>query len=167
MTFMKKHFSDFSSTQRVCFLLGVLTIVVFAALLPFAFFDKPGLSFGWLVGNAISLLAYLSIVYGSKTLLSQGNTKPLALGLTTLFSILRFVLYGVGLLFGALCTFYWHNPWLNFWTVFAGYMGMPLFVVLNHFIEVNAEAKKAAAKPQEEPKEEVKQETKEEETSDE
>ena len=151
---MKKRFSEFTSVQRVCFLLGVLTVVVFAALLPFAFFDKPGLAFGWLVGNLISLLAYLSIVFGSRTLLSQGNTKPLALGLTTLFSILRFVLYGVGLLFGALCTFYWHNAWLNFWTVFAGYMGMPLFVVINHFLEANAEAKKALAKPEQEKKEE-------------
>ncbi len=164
---MKKHFSEFTSVQRVCFLLGVLTVVVFAALLPFAFFDKPGLAFGWLVGNIISLLAYLSIVYGSKTLLSQGNTKSLALGLTTLFSILRFLFYGVGLLLSALCTFYWHNSWLNFWTVFAGYMGMPLLVVINHFVEANAEAKQATAKVKVEPKEEPKEEEKQEEPSDE
>ena len=164
---MKKHFSDFTSPQRVCFLLGVLTLVVFIALLPFAFFDNPGLSFGWLVGNAISLLAYLSIVFGSKMILGQGNSKGLGLGLATFFSMFRFLGYGVGLLFGALCTFYWHNAWLNFWTVFAGYMGMPLLVVLNHFLETNREAKKSVPEEMKQEESLSKEEQKQEEPSDE
>lgn len=150
---MKKHFSDFTSAQRVSFLLGVVTLVVFVGLLPFAFFDHPGYAFGWLIGNLISFIAYVSIVFGSKTLLGQGGQKGLALGLTVFFSMFRFVFYGVGLLMGALCTFYWGNPWLNFWTVFAGYMVMPLLVIGNHFFEANAEAKKAA-KPVEQKQEE-------------
>ncbi len=145
--FMKKHFVDFTSTQRVCFLLAVLCLVVFAILLPFAFFDMPGLSFGWLLGNLISLFAYLSIVYGSKTLLSNNGAQPMALGLSVLFGSLRFIVYGAGLVLAALCTFYWKNAWLNFWTLFAGYMPMPALVVRNHFIELKAATKKEAKRP--------------------
>lgn len=154
---MKKPFSELDPVKRVSIILIAITVIVFAALLPFAFFDRPGYSFGWLLGNAISLIAYLSIVFGSKALLSAGGAKGLSLGLTVFFSMIRFALYGTGLLFGALCTFYWGNPWLNFWTVFAGYTVMPIIVAANHFYEL----KKSSSEPIPAKKEESKPEEKE------
>ena len=142
MKFPEK-FANWSETKRNVFVLSAFAVVVAILLLPFAFFGLPGLTVGWILGSIISIFAYTTIVFASHVILRKDNDGK-GIGLTVVFSFLRMVIYAAGLALGALVTFVWKNPWLNFWTVFAGYMPMPILVAIMHFYNMSKEAEARA-----------------------
>ena len=140
MKFSEK-FVNWEEWNRNAFVLSAFAVIVALALLPFALLGNPGLTVGWLLGSAISLFAYVTIVYASRTILRK-DADGRGMGLALLFSFLRMVLYAAGLAFAAIVTFLFKNPWLNFWTVFAGYMPMPILVAIMHFYNGKKETEK-------------------------
>ena len=101
----KKPFARMREWQLNLFVMGMLALFVAICLLPFAFFGHPGLIFGWLAGSGVSLLAYLSIVFGAKTILQPDGAKGIALLLTVVFATIRFLLYAAVLVAAAYVTF--------------------------------------------------------------
>lgn len=134
---LAKAYEKWPTVQRNLFLLGSLDVFVALCLLPFLFFDLPGLFVGWLVGSAISLLAYLSIVYMAGAITGSVNEEKRsgrAVGLSVFFGLLRFALYAGGLALSAYLTFRAKNPWLNFWALFAAYVPMPIVLAVETLI---------------------------------
>ena len=121
----KKPFAHMREWQLNLFVMGMLALFVAICLLPFAFFGHPGLIYGWLAGSGVSLLAYLSIVFGAKTILQPDGAKGISLLLTVVFATVRFLLYAAVLVAAAYVTFYLKSYAFNFWCVFAAYLPMP------------------------------------------
>ncbi|MDO5330333.1 MAG: hypothetical protein Q4F15_02725 [Bacillota bacterium] len=128
---LAERYLNWSPTKKNVFYLSCLAIVVTLALTPFAFFSNPGVPFGFLVGSATSILAYLSIVWGANLLTYGGeSTQKAAAGLSALFNIARMAVYCGVLAIAACCTFMWENNWLNFWSVFAAFFPMPIVLAI-------------------------------------
>ena len=143
---LSEKFVRWNEWQRNLFFLSAFALIVAVALLPFALLGQPGVPFGWLVGSAISLLAYLSIVYTSFAITNKDNDGK-GMGLSVFFSFARMGLYAIGLVLGGLMTFVFKNAWLNFWTVFAGYMPMPILISIFHFVNMGKRKDDKVANP--------------------
>lgn len=131
---LAERFNNWDEFRKNVFVLSAFAILVTALLLPFCFFNLPGVPFGFLVGSIVSLIAYLTIVKGSSLLLS-GNGGAASAGLTVLFVTLRLALYGGILVLAAFCTFRWNFAWLNFWGVFAGIVPMPILISVMEYLK--------------------------------
>ena len=140
---LSEKFVNWEEWKRNVFILSVLAIVVTVALLPFALLGQPGIATGWLVGSMISVLAYLSIVYSSFAILRKDNDGK-GMGLSVFFSFARMGLDAIGLVLGALTTFVFKSPWLNFWAIFAGYLPMPGLIAILHFIGLGKKKENAS-----------------------
>jgi len=118
-----------SESKRNSLILGIVALAVFLGLSVFFFFDKPGIPLGWLAGSVIAIVAYLTIVLSSYFLIDSQNQAS-RIGYVILFNVVRLLLYGGILTLSALCTFYWKNKWLNFWSTFAGVIPMPIILAI-------------------------------------
>ncbi len=143
----KNVFAKMREWQLNLFVMGMLALFVAICLLPFAFFGHPGLIYGWLAGSGVSLLAYLSIVFGAKTLLQPDGAKGVSLLLTVVFASVRFLMFAAVLIAAAYVTFYLKSYDFNFWCVFASYLPMPAVLLTRAALnkrEANAKKKKEA-----------------------
>ncbi len=118
--------------RRNILLLTSLALIVFLCLVPFFFFSQPGVPLGWLLGSVIEIAAYASIAFGASVMFDQDNPNKTRGFLSIAFGSVRLLVYGAGLVAGALLTFKYNEPviWLNFWTVFAGYMPMNIVLLV-------------------------------------
>lgn len=131
---LAERFNKWDEYRKNLFILSAFGIFVTILLLPFCFFSLPGVPFGFLLGSIVSLIAYITIVKGSSLLLT-GNGGAATTGLTFVFVILRFALYGGVLVLAAFCTYRWNFAWLNFWGVFSGIIPMPALISIMELIK--------------------------------
>lgn len=88
----------------------LVCVALFGALVSavFIFLDNVGVLLGWLLGSVINIIAYVSMVKGSKSLLKsarEGSGKTASFA--ALFFLMRLFLYAAGLVLAAFCTFRW------------------------------------------------------------
>ena len=128
---LKEKIKGMDTHLLALLVLVAVGVIVFLCLIPFFFFDNPGVPLGWLLGTAIEVFNYWSIVFFSGALLSSTQGKKARGAIfSTIFVFLRFALWIGGLALGALCTFTWQNNWCNVWSVFAAYVPMTIAVAL-------------------------------------
>ena len=123
------------------FLLAMIALLGFLALLFGFFIGNPGLRLGWLLGSAIEIFAYVTIDRGSSFLLSPvADPKKGALG--AFFGIFRMALYAAGLVLGGFATYRWGSmasSYCNVWTVFSGYLPMGFVLICTTFFRCKKE----------------------------
>ena len=148
-------YNSASEMKKNIFLLSVIALIGLAATFIFFFLNNPGVSLGWLLGSAIEIICYITIVKGTSFLLDpKGLDKKRAI-LAPVFMLLRLALYAGGLVLAAFCTFRWGSnasSYLNFWAVFAGYMPMVallLFTTLLRLRKPKTEPSEIEEKPEE------------------
>jgi len=132
-------FNAMDATHRAFWILLMIAGGVSLCFLPLCFFKSESgypyssLLWGWLLGSAIELLAYFTITMMSKSLFSKQGGHPVTTLITVLSAGARLLLWTIGLLVSAICTF--KSEWFggfrafNFFTCAAAYLPM-LFVVL-------------------------------------
>ncbi len=118
----------------------VISLLAFAGLCFLGLVGYIGVAFGFLMGSAIQIACYLSIIYGAGFLTNDAS-KPSSIGITLLFTFGRMILYAGGLVLGALCTYRWNFPWINVWGVFAGYMPLYIIILIHSLIVKRDQAK--------------------------
>ena len=143
---LSEKFVRWEEWRRNTFVLIVFALMIGVIMLPFSLLGLPGLSLGWMAGSMISVLAYLTIVYSSNAILRKENDGK-GMGLSVFFSFARMAMYAIGLALGALVTFVFKSPWLSFWTVFAGYMPMPILIAAMHFVNLGKKKDAQSANP--------------------
>lgn len=131
MSFASRYCSWSEEKQN----LFILVMIGLAGCLVFffsAFIDNIGLLLGWILGTVIEILCYVTIVAGSRFLLSGGKEGGSTMGLLGAgMGMFRLLFYAGGLVLGGFATYVWGTPshgYCNLFTVFAGYM--PLMIVL-------------------------------------
>ncbi len=136
---MMNFYTKLNDDKKVFFWLSILAVVVFLALSPLYFFglDK-GYQYpnGWLLGSAIELFAYFSLLKFSDLVTKENGNKKT--GLIILSSLLRPFLYIVVLVVSGICTFKpeWFGGFdaFSFWTVIASILPMSAVVLIVHFV---------------------------------
>lgn len=130
-----------SQEKKAVFWLLLIALVGFLLQTPlFFFYDLKGYSYplGWLLGSAVEIVSYLSILRFSRAVSPQEGSSRGALSVA-LSSILRFLLYGIVLVISAFCTF--HSDWLggfdafNFFTSFGGLFPLPFVLLALGFLK--------------------------------
>ncbi|MCR5490848.1 MAG: hypothetical protein K6F32_01825 [Bacilli bacterium] len=117
--------------RLVILILSLIGLFVFLCLTPFFFFNNPGVPLGWLLGTAIEVFNYWTIILSSGAILSPYSSKKTrGVAFVILFVFLRLAFWVGGLVLGALCTYTWQNNYLNIWSVFAGYVPMTVAVAI-------------------------------------
>lgn len=101
-------------------------LVGFLALSCFFFLGNPGVPLGWLLGIAVAIFTYWSIVATSSALLKPGEQKAGKMALSVVFVVLRFLLLVAAVVVAALLTYICEWPYLNVWGVIGGYLPLPL-----------------------------------------
>lgn len=138
---MVNFYLKLNRDQRAFFWLALLAVVVYLALMPLYFFglDK-GYQYpnGWLLGSAVELFAYFTLIKTTNAITKDPANRKMSL--IVLGSLLRPLLYVIVLAIGGICTF--KSEWLggfdmfSFWTSFAALLPMPLVVLIIHFISI-------------------------------
>jgi hypothetical protein len=115
---MIKWYNKLKSEQKDLFIIVLIALVVFLCLLPLYLIKQGAWPNGWLLGSAVAVVGYVTLV---KTLSKFGadSQKASSVGLTILFSALRYVLYAAALAVSAVCTF--RPDW------FGGFNGFQFF----------------------------------------
>ena len=90
------------------------------------FLGNPGVPLGWLLGIAVAIFTYWSIVVTSSALLKPGEQKAGKMVLSVVFVVLRFLLLVAAVVVAALLTYIYEWPYLNVWGVIGGYLPLPL-----------------------------------------
>jgi hypothetical protein len=139
-------FNSMDATHKAFWILLVITLSVSLCLFPFCFYKSEdgypfsSLLWGWLLGSAIELLCYATIIKMSNTLFAKQEGHNVTTGIAVLSAAARLFLWGVGLLVSAICTF--KKEWFggfqafNFFTTAAAYLPMLFVVLLTQFHEV-------------------------------
>ena len=128
---MIKKYLRLSSEQRTLVLMGALALFVFLVLCPLFLIEQGSYAMGWLLGSIIALICYWTMYRGNDFILSQSEKKNASM-MVVLFYMGRFILMGIGLVLGAICTF--KSEWFsgfnmfNFWGVAASYLLVFVFV---------------------------------------
>ena len=152
MSFAARYCS-WSEEKQNLFLLAMIGLAGCLVLAFSAFIDNIGLLLGWILGTLIEIFCYITIVAGSRFLLSGNKESGSAFGvLGAAMGMFRLLFYAGGLLLGGFATFVWgslSHGYCNVFTVFAGYM--PLMIVL--LIGTAIRLKKNSSPKQEEPHE--------------
>jgi predicted ABC-type exoprotein transport system permease subunit len=148
---LAEKFVKMKSEEKDFFILLAIAIIVFLCLTPLFFLSKGSWPLGWLLGSAVSLFAYWSIIKFTSSILSSDNTKKAS----TIFGVVaggaRIFLYAAALIVSAICTF--KSQWFggfsafNFFSTFIAFMPMPLVLIISNLIR----NKKPVAKPIDKP----------------
>lgn len=136
---MAKWYLNLKTEQRAFVILAAVAIFGFLCQLPLFFFHTESgyplgaYPLGWLLGSAIELFGYATILKMSGAITSQKeNTSAKTTGAVIGFSFLRFLFYAAALMVSAICTFTpnWFGGFnaFNFYTTAAGLV--PLFAVV-------------------------------------
>jgi hypothetical protein len=138
MNSVKKNFSTDSNFKALWIMIAV-AIVVFVGLSPLFFFSSSdghslaAFPLGWLLGSAVEILAFLTMIHVSVSLLDSKNGNDAVAIKSVVYSLLRLFLWTIVLVFSAICTFKseWIGGfyWFSFYTVAAASLPM-LFIVL-------------------------------------
>jgi hypothetical protein len=146
-----KKFLEMDAVHRALWIMIAVAVVVFVCLCPLFLLKSEdnypyvAYPFGWLLGSVIEILAYLTIIKMSKSLLTKKADHPVTMGLALLSGSLRMFLWASGLLVSAICTF--KSEWFggfnafNFYTCAIAYLPMLFIVLLTQF---SANRKKAS-----------------------
>ena len=150
-----KNWDDF---HKNLFILGVVTLVGALISVVFIFLDNIGVLFGWLLGSAVNMFAYVTMYRGSLRLLTPG-ADPKRGYLTLLWAILRLALYAGALLLSGFCTFKWGSLSHGYCNLIATALAlMPTWIML--VVTMLVRAPKLNQKPTEPVKEEKPEEEK-------
>ena len=129
MASLKQKYETWSEAGKNIFILACIAVFGALVCLPFCFFDNIGVLFGWLLGSAVNVFAYVSIAKGASWLLGGKSAK---MGyLSALFALLRLALYAGGLVLAAFCSFRWgslSHGYCNLVSLALAYM--PMWIVL-------------------------------------
>jgi predicted ABC-type exoprotein transport system permease subunit len=138
---MAKWYLKLNAEQKAFFIMAALALIIFILLCPlFFFYDVKGYSYplGWLLGSAIELLAYWTILKMSQALFKKEDAgHQTATSLALLSNGFRFILYAIGLFLSAICTF--KSEWFggfdafNFYACAAAYMPMLVIVMITQW----------------------------------
>lgn len=127
----KERIKNMDEHKLALLVLCAVGIFVFLCLTPFFFFNNPGVPLGWLLGTAIEIFNFWSIIFSSSMILATAEGKKVkGVAFSTIFVFLRLALWAGGLALGGLCTYKWNNNWLNVWSVFAAYVPMTIAVAI-------------------------------------
>ncbi|MCR5078889.1 MAG: hypothetical protein K6B65_03085 [Bacilli bacterium] len=127
---LKKRYIGLSDEGKTLFWLILVDLVVFLGMVPFFFLSFIGLPLGWLLGSAIEIVCFLTMIKGSGFILDIANEKNgrnRGRAWALVFAFLRFVLMVGGLVLSAVFTFKMEGNYLNFFACAAGYL--PLMIV--------------------------------------
>lgn len=120
-------FKELKAEKITLIALGTVYLVGIASFACFFFLDNPGYPLGWILGGGLSIVCYISIVYGSNAILLGTQNKKFGTSFIVLFGLLRLILLGGALLLAGYYTYKLNSNWLNLWTTFGGMI--PLGVV--------------------------------------
>lgn len=101
---LAERYKTWSDEGKNLFILICVALFGILVTIPFIFLDNVGILLGWLLGSAINIIAYITIIKGSRALLRQSGK---AAGYAIFGFSFRFLLYAAGLLLAAFCTFRW------------------------------------------------------------
>ena len=142
-------FNSMDATHKTFWILLMVAFCVSLCLFPFCFFKSDdgypysSLLWGWLLGSAIELLCYFTIIIMSNALFAKSEGHGAITGIAVLSAGARLFLWGLGLLLSAICTF--KSEWFggfrgfNFFSTAAAYLPMLFVVLLTQFHEVRKE----------------------------
>lgn len=122
-----KLFKELKTERITLIAMIVVYLVGIASFACFFFLDNPGYPLGWILGGGLSILSYISIVYGSNAILLGTQSKKSGSAFVVLFSLVRIFFFAASLFLAGFYTYKLNSNWLNLWTTFGGYL--PLGVV--------------------------------------
>lgn len=104
--------------------------IIFALLSIFFFFDLKQIPLGFLLGSVISILCHLILCFQANIITNPDLSAAKAM-IPTFCYLLRFVLYGGGLLVAFLLQYYGHNIFA-WYSVFIAYMIIKLVIIIRY-----------------------------------
>ena len=133
---LKERIKSFDESKLNLFLLSCIALGVFILTIPFFFLGFPGIPLGWLLGSAIEIFNYATIVLGAKLIISPQVDKPIKGAIYMIFTtLLRIAFWVGGLALAGYITFRLESQWLNFWATFAGYVPLTGVVVVSMILK--------------------------------
>ncbi len=127
---IKERYNGLSDEGKILFWLILADLVVFLGMVPFFFFGLMGLPLGWLLGTAVELICYLTMLKGGSVIMdvaTQKNGRNKGRVWAPVFAFIRFILMVGALVLTAFFTFKMEGNYLNFFACAAGYL--PLMLV--------------------------------------
>ena len=147
MKFAERYHS-WTEEKKNLFILVVIALVGVLVTAIFAFVDNIGVLLGWVLGSAINLICYVSLVKGTKALLSsdiQGAKGGLVMAL---LSIARLLLYAAGLVLAGFASFRWGSlthGYCNLISLALAYMPTWITLLFTFFLRLKSD--KPASEP--------------------
>ena len=123
-------YSSWSDEKKNLFILFCVAIVGALACIPFIFLDNIGVLFGWLLGSAVNMFAYFSIVKVSEATLDP-NVSSKRGYFMALFAMMRLALYAGVLFLSAFATFRWGSMAHGYCNIVSAALAlMPTWIVV-------------------------------------
>lgn len=123
-------YSSWNDEKKNLFILFCVAIVGALACIPFIFLDNIGVLFGWLLGSAVNMFAYFSIVKVSEATLDP-NTSSKRGYFMALFAMMRLALYAGVLFLSAFATFRWGSMAHGYCNIVSAALAlMPTWIVV-------------------------------------
>lgn len=144
---LAERYVKWEEEKRLLFWLIVVDVFGLAVFVPFFLLSNSGLFFGWLLGSAVEIICYLTMVYGSSLVLdysSKRGGRERGIAVTLAFAALRFLLAVGSLVLAAFLTFKTEGKAINFFTTAGAYL--PLVIVSIVFTLIHNREKKKGDK---------------------
>lgn len=135
---MVKWFAKLSSEKKDLFILVAVGLIVFVCLCPLFLISQGAWPLGWILGSAIDVVSYITIVKFTTGLLSADSSKKGGVFVSIMTSGLRYFLYAAGLIVAAICTFKpeWFGGFaaFNFYACALAYLPMPIVILVSNLL---------------------------------
>ena len=141
-------YSSWKDEKKNLFILACVALVGAIACIPFIVIDNIGVLFGWLLGSAVNIFAYYSIVKVSEATLDPDASSKRGYFMA-LFAMLRLALYAGVLFLAAFATFRWGSMAHGYCNIVSAALAlMPtwIVVVITTFFRAKKEEKETEDK---------------------
>ncbi|MBQ7250096.1 MAG: hypothetical protein IJS37_01960 [Bacilli bacterium] len=123
-------YSSWKDEKKNLFILACVALVGAIACIPFIVVDNIGVLFGWLLGSAVNIFAYYSIVKVSEATLDPDASSKRGYFMA-LFAMLRLALYAGVLFLAAFATFRWGSMAHGYCNIVSAALAlMPTWIVV-------------------------------------
>lgn len=143
---LAEKFATWSEFKQILFVLIVVALLGAIISCIFIFVENVGVLWGWLLGSAVNLFAYITIYKGSAAVLNSAKGHGMAGGMAIALGGLRFLFYAGALLLSGFASFKWGSLAHGYCNLISCALAlMPTWITL--VIVLFFRAKKAEKKP--------------------